>query len=65
MKVLKQTATKVNKKNVRDAARVRGIWSMTELARRIPCSVPSLYFAIERPTRYGRVYRRIKELTGL
>ena len=47
------------------AARKRGIWSMTELAKQIPCSVPSLYFAIERPSRYSRVYARIRELTGL
>ena len=60
---------KVNRKHQRPelaalrqrAAKVE-IFSIAELARRVPCSVPSIYFAIERPSRFGRVTRRLEEI---
>ena len=45
----------------RRAAQVN-IFSIAELARRVPCSIPSVYFAIERPSRFGRVTRRLEEI---
>ena len=39
--------------------RIRGI---TGLAKLVPCSREAVYFAIERPGRYGRVYQRIEEI---
>lgn len=64
MKLLTAKGETINRKKVRDSARANGIWSFKELARRVPCSVTSIYFAIERPSRYPRVRARIKELTG-
>lgn len=45
----------------RRAARVN-IFTIAELARRVPCSVPSIYFAIERPSRFSNVTRRLEEI---
>ena len=65
MKELSISRPKINAKMVKAAAIPRGIPTITELARRVPCSIPSIYFALERPSRFSRVRRRIKELTGL
>lgn len=39
-----------------------GILTVQELADKIGCSRESIYFAIERPTRYSRVYSKIQEV---
>jgi len=65
MKSLTEKTTKVKRQCVRNAARKAGIWNFRELARRVPCSVTSIYLAIERPSRYPRVHAKIMELTGL
>ena len=41
---------------------IEGIGTITKLASLVPCSTPVIYFAIERPTRYSRVYSRILEI---
>jgi hypothetical protein len=54
---------KVNNQEIRKRAAAVGIFSFAELARRIPCSRIAIYLAIERPSRFPRVVRRIEELT--
>lgn len=47
---------------IRTLAAQRGIFSIAELARRVPCARESIYLAIERPSRFPNVVNRIKEL---
>ncbi len=56
-------APKINRELLRKKAIARGIPTFTALASLVPCSRPTVYFALENPTRYPRVIRRIKELT--
>jgi len=65
MKHLTDNANKINKKSVKSACVKRGLGTITELAKQVPCSLTSIYFAMERPSRYPRVFARIRELTGL
>lgn len=53
---------KSNTAKLRMKAAARGILSIAELARLVPCSRPAIYFALEKPHRFSRVARRIKEL---
>lgn len=53
----------VKREQLRKKAARKGIFTLRELARRVPCSYVALYGAIERPTRFGRVTQRIKEIT--
>lgn len=53
---------RINTEKLRMKAAARGILSIAELARRVPCSRPAIYFALEMPHRYSRVARRIKEI---
>ena len=48
--------------DLRRRAASKGIFTLAELARRIPCSRMAVYFALEKPSRFPRVVRRIKEL---
>jgi len=50
--------------DLRRRAAARHIFSVAELARLIPCSRTAIYGAIERPSRFPTVTRRIKELTA-
>jgi hypothetical protein len=52
---------KINPKDLKIMAAQRGIVSLAALARRIGCSRPVIYFALENPKRYSRVYGRILE----
>jgi hypothetical protein len=47
---------------LRQRAAQKNIFTLTELARRVPCSVTSIYFAVERPSRFGRVTKRLEEI---
>lgn len=47
---------------LRKRAARKDIFTITELARRVPCSVPSIYLALERPSRFGNVTRRLEEI---
>jgi len=53
---------KINNKTLRMRAASRGILTIAELARRVPCSRVAIYLALERPARFPRVTKRIKEL---
>jgi len=53
---------KINTKALRRKAAAAGFVTLAELARHIGCSRPSIYFAIERPSRYPIVYRKLKEV---
>jgi hypothetical protein len=57
-------AAKINRNLVRGKAATKGIFSLAALARQVGCSRPAVYFAIEKPSRYPRVHRRIVELIG-
>ena len=48
--------------SLRTRAAAAGIFSIAELARQVPCARVSIYFAIERPSRFPKVTSRIKEL---
>lgn len=61
MRVGKGNSLKLRK--LRMSAASRGILSIADLARKVPCSRWSIYFAIEHPARFPRVTKRIKELT--
>lgn len=52
-----------NSEKLRMQAAARGILSISALAKLIPCSRTAVYLALERPSRFPRVARRIKQLT--
>lgn len=41
-----------------------GILTLEELAEKIGCSRTSIYLAVERPSRYPNVFRKIMEVIG-
>ncbi len=51
-------------RKLRMRAAAKGILSIAELARLVPCSREAVYFALEKPTRYPRVARRIEEIVS-
>lgn len=53
-----ETATAVNQKRLRENLKREGI-SLTRLAKRFGCSREAIYFALERPSRFPEVYRKI------
>ena len=55
----------VTLQQVSDACVVRGIPSISALATEIGCSRQVIYLAIERPTRYSKVYQAILSTLGL
>lgn len=55
---------KVKRNFLRQRAAAKGIFSIAELSRRIGCSRPVIYFAIENPGRYPLVNQRIQKLIG-
>lgn len=57
------TESKSKPKKLRQRAAVRGILSIAELARLVPCSRTSIYLSLENPRRFPTVTRRIHELT--
>lgn len=56
---------RINIKEVRTRAAARGFLTVGAIARHIGCSRPAIYFAIERPKRYPRVFERLKEALGV
>jgi DNA-binding XRE family transcriptional regulator len=52
-------ATNINPKIVREKARKKQIWTLSELARRIGCSRQSIYFACKNPRRYPIAHAKI------
>ena len=58
------SANKSNLKELRQRAAAKGIFSIAELARRVGCSRPAIYFAVENPNRFPRVHQLIKQLIG-
>ena len=56
------TPEKINRNVLRKRAAAKGIFSIAELARRLDCSREAVYFAVERPTRYPRVHKRLEAL---
>jgi len=65
MKLLANMHGKINIKMLREAAKKKGIRSISELARKARCSREAVYFAIERPSRYPRVFATLRRLTDL
>jgi len=61
MRVGKGNTLKLRKLRMNAAA--RGILSVAQLARLVPCSRVAVYLALENPSRFSRVTKRIKELT--
>lgn len=55
---------KINRNLLRQNAAAKGIFSIAELARRVGCSRQAIYFAIEKPSRYPQVHRRVVKLIG-
>jgi len=53
---------KITLRELRMRAAAAGFLTMGSLAARIGCSRPSIYFALERPSRYPRVYQKILEV---
>lgn len=53
--------TRINAKKLRTAMAKNEIFTIADLARLIGCSRPAIYFAMERPSRYPRVYAKILE----
>lgn len=58
------TLAKSNRKLLRQRAAAKGIFSISELARQVNCSREAIYFAIETPSRYPRVHKRLAKLLG-
>lgn len=48
--------------SLRRRAAARNIFSISDLARLVPCSRTAIYESLERPTRFPNVTRRINEL---
>ena len=55
---------RINKKVLRREMAVRGIFSIAELARRVPCSRWSVYAAMDHG-KCPQVRNRIKEITNV
>lgn len=53
---------KSNLKRIKDRCRARKIPTITRLAELVGCSRPAIYFALENPSRFSRVHRRIMEV---
>jgi hypothetical protein len=56
------TATKNQRKLLRQRAAQAGIFSIAELARQVGCSREAIYFAVEKPSRFPRVHSRIDQI---
>lgn len=52
---------KINLKELKAGCERRGVKSIAALARQIGCSRPGIYFAIENPDRFSRLYEKILE----
>jgi hypothetical protein len=55
-------ANKINIKNLRRSLDEKGEGSISELARRFGCSRQAIYFAMEMPRRYPRIYKKLQEV---
>ena len=55
---------KCKRKDLRQLAAAKGIFSIAELARRVGCSRTVIYLALENPNRYSRVQKSIVDLIG-
>lgn len=59
------SGAKHKQKKLRMQAASRGILSIAELARLVPCSRTTIYESLERPARFPAAVRRINQiLTG-
>lgn len=54
--------SKINLKTLRKRCKAKGIPTITALAKEVNCARPVIYFALENPSRYSRVYREIMEV---
>lgn len=54
---------KINLKDLRARAAAKGIFTLSELARRAGCARPTVYFAVENPQRYSRVFKKLIAIT--
>jgi hypothetical protein len=55
---------KVNKKLLRQSCARAGIKSFAVLAEHLRCARPSIYFALERPSRYPHLFKKLEEFCG-
>lgn len=55
-----EAVEKVNKKMLQHACRRRGI-SLSRLAGELGCARQSIYFALERPGRYGPLILKLRQ----
>lgn len=53
---------KITMRQLRCRAAARGLLTVRELATHVGCSRPSIYFAIERPSRFPIVYGKLLEI---
>lgn len=53
---------KISSRDLRRFAARKDIMSLRELASRLQCSTTSLYFALEKPSRFGPLWVRISNL---
>lgn len=58
----RQFNKKMTPRELRVRIAARGILTIGDLARQIGCSRPSIYFALERPERYPRVFEKILQV---
>jgi len=56
---------RINKKELRKNLAGLGIFTLTDLARRVPCSPWSIHTVCNEPERLPRVRRRIKEIANV
>lgn len=56
---------KINREILRRRAAAVGIFSIAELSRRVDCSRQAIYFAIEKPSRYQRVHKKLSKILGV
>lgn len=48
--------------DLRTRAARKQIFTLAELARRVPCSRIAIYLSLERPSRFPKVVNRLKEI---
>lgn len=62
LSIKKISGEKLTMRSLRVRIAAKGILTLEELAAKIDCSRTSIYLAVERPSRYPNVFRKILEV---
>jgi DNA-binding phage protein len=56
---------KSNRNHLRQRAAAVGIFTLSDLARKVGCSRTAMYLAVERPSRFPKVHSRLNKILTL